>query len=49
VAGENGVFFVDENGDQKSEGLDAFGNLLNLLFRVRPRIARIRLERVESN
>jgi hypothetical protein len=49
VAGDHDAAFVDQDRHQKPEGRDAVGNLADLLLRVRPRVTRIRLERVDCN
>ena len=49
MAGDHDAAFVDQDRDQKSECRDAVGNLADLPPRVRPRVTRIRLERVDCN
>jgi len=49
VAGNHDAAFIDQDRHQKPECRDAVGNLADLLPRVRPRVTRIRLERVDCD
>src|SRR5262249_2425452 len=49
VAGGHDAAFIDQDRHQKPECRDAVGNLANLLPRVRSRVTRIRLERIDCD
>nr|WP_018322884.1 hypothetical protein [Bradyrhizobium sp. WSM2793] len=45
VAKDNPVFFVDADWPERSQGVDTLRDLIDLLWRMKPAIARVRRER----